>query len=210
MAPSPNSPRPSHLRLVRTTAPQSSAPSSEDGELVRRARGGDFKALGELFQRYVKSLRGKVTRLIGRRSDAEDIVQEVLLTATADLPRLRDPDAFRAWLHGIAVRKVYRYFRTQRLLRMLGLDHGAEEATFADLAAPGATPEQIASLVELGAFLATVPIDHRIAWSLHKIEGEPIEEVARVCDCSRATVFRRIKVVQEKIEQRSKSEGDKP
>jgi RNA polymerase sigma-70 factor (ECF subfamily) len=45
-----------------------------------------------------------------------------------------------------------------------------------------------------------VPTEQRIAWALRHVEGEALEDVARACACSLATVKRRIAAVEEQLQ----------
>ena len=54
-------------------------------------------------------------RILGRRSDFEDLVQEVFLETHRCLGRLRDPQALRAWLATVTVRVARRMLRRRRL-----------------------------------------------------------------------------------------------
>ena len=50
--------------------------------------------------------------------------------------------------------------------------------------------------------LDELPVDDRLAFTLHHIEGEKLEVVARLCRCSCATAKRRIARAQQAIEER--------
>ena len=80
------------------------------------------------------------SRLLGNRGDAEEVVQDTFVTAFEQLRALREPAALRAWLAQITVSLVRRRIRRGRLMRLLGLDRGADDATLAALAAPGPPP----------------------------------------------------------------------
>jgi RNA polymerase sigma-70 factor (ECF subfamily) len=47
--------------------------------------------------------------------------------------------------------------------------------------------------------LAKLPTEQQIAWTLRHIQGEELEQVARACDCSLATVKRRIDAAEARI-----------
>jgi RNA polymerase sigma-70 factor (ECF subfamily) len=53
-------------------------------------------------------------------------------------------------------------------------------------------PDARAHVDELYRALDDLPAEQRIPWSLHVIEGQTLEETARLCDVSLATVKRRI------------------
>jgi RNA polymerase sigma factor (sigma-70 family) len=75
-----------------------------DRELVVRARGGDRDAFARLAAAAITRLDA-VARMITREPErAKDAVQEALAQAWRDLPTLRDPDRFDAWLRRLLVR----------------------------------------------------------------------------------------------------------
>ncbi len=72
-------------------------------DLVEAARSGDHEAFEVLVTSAGDRLYA-VARLILRASDlAEDAVQEALVRAWQQLPSLRDPDRFDAWLYRLVV-----------------------------------------------------------------------------------------------------------
>jgi RNA polymerase sigma factor (sigma-70 family) len=72
-------------------------------DLVEAARRGDHEAF-EVLATSAGDRLYAVARLILRASDlAEDAVQEALVRAWQQLPSLRDPDRFDAWLYRLVV-----------------------------------------------------------------------------------------------------------
>jgi RNA polymerase sigma-70 factor (ECF subfamily) len=72
-------------------------------DLVEAAARGDHEAF-EVLATSAGDRLYAVARLILRSSDlAEDAVQEALVRAWRQLPSLRDPDRFDAWLHRLLV-----------------------------------------------------------------------------------------------------------
>jgi RNA polymerase sigma-70 factor (ECF subfamily) len=83
-------------------------------QLVERAREGDHDAFAELVRAAVVRL-DRAARLILRDPElARDAVQEGLLRAWRDLPGLRDPDRFDAWLHRLIVNACIDQTRRRR------------------------------------------------------------------------------------------------
>ena len=80
-------------------------------ELVARASAGDRAAFDVLAASVVDRLYG-IARLILRDTDrAEDAVQEALVRCWRDLPALRDPGRFDAWIRKLLMNAVIDEFR---------------------------------------------------------------------------------------------------
>lgn len=163
----------------------------EDGALVAAVLGGERAAEEQLYRRHAPSVLRLATRLLRSHEDAMDVLQDTFVTAFEDLDGLRDPDAFRAWVHRIAVRLVHRRFRRRRLLGWLGLS-GKDDVSLESLADDRASQEARMELRWLDRALLAVDDRDRIAWMLRNVEGLSLDEVAATCECSLATVKRRI------------------
>ncbi|MFO0628597.1 MAG: RNA polymerase sigma factor [Polyangiales bacterium] len=182
-----------------TSARRVVAPSAlvDDAELVLRARAGDARAEEAIYRRHVRYLGSIALRLCGRQQDAEDIVQETFALALPRLDQLREPGALRVWLARVAVSQARRLLRRRRILRFVGLhddDVPADSLCVAD-----APPEVRAELARVQAVLAAASPDERAAWWLHRVDGETLEATAEICDCSLATVKRRVAAAEARL-----------
>jgi len=163
-----------------------------DEELVRRALAGERWGREMLYRRHAGSLLAMTVRLLANRGEAEETVQDTFVTAFEQLGTLREPGAVRGWLGQIAVNLVRRRFRRGRLMRFLGLDRGADDATLEALADPGISTDQRAELALVDRLLRGMKPALRLAWMLRRVDGLELGEVASLCDCSLATIKRRI------------------
>jgi len=75
-----------------------SRPEPTDAELVAEARAGATSAFGTLVRRYQGIAVARAYRLVGDRTEAEDVAQEAFMRAFRSLQQLRKPAAFGAWL----------------------------------------------------------------------------------------------------------------
>ena len=83
-------------------------------ELVERAGRGDHDAFAMLLGASIARLEA-VARLILRDPElARDAVQEAYIRAWRDLPGLRDPERFDAWLHRLIVNACFDAARRRR------------------------------------------------------------------------------------------------
>lgn len=82
--------------------------------LVERARRGDATAFDALVTATIGRLDGAARLILQDPERARDAVQEAFAKAWRDLPGLRDPDRFEAWLHRLLVRACYDDLRRAR------------------------------------------------------------------------------------------------
>jgi RNA polymerase sigma-70 factor (ECF subfamily) len=114
----------------------------------------------------------RIARLILRDFDsAEDAVQEALVHCWRDLPRLRDPDRFDAWLNRLLVHSVTDEARRRRRsgtsLTILRIEPSQPDGASA-----------LANRDELARVFSRLSIDHRTIVVLHHYLGFTVDEAA--------------------------------
>lgn len=79
----------------------------DDAEIGRRFAAGDEQALALAYQRWAGQIHGMAVRAFGVGPDAEDVTQQVFVSAWTGRARFR-PDAgpLPAWLVGVARHKI--------------------------------------------------------------------------------------------------------
>lgn len=97
-----------------------------DRDLVEAARHGSREAYADLIRPRGDRLFALAHRILRDVGRAEDALQEALVIAWRDLPGLRDPDRFDAWIHRLVVRAcTHEAVRERRLsvnLRVLPIE----------------------------------------------------------------------------------------
>jgi RNA polymerase sigma-70 factor (ECF subfamily) len=140
-------------------------------ELVELARQGDRDAYDVLMTQIVDHLF-RIARLILRDYDrAEDAVQEALVRCWRDLPRLREPDRFDAWLNRILLRAISDQVRAAR----------GFTATVARLHIEPSQPDETGSFAdrdELRRVFERLSLEHRTVVVLHHYLGLTVDETA--------------------------------
>ncbi len=191
-------------RLSIVGRPPESAPAEppeSDASLVEKARAGHTPSKEQLYRRHVDYIAGMSLRMLRSVDSSEDVVQDAFVIAFTQLDSLRDAGAFRPWLAAIAVSQVRRKLSRRRLLRLLGLDRGLEDASLDALAREDATAETRLELAAIDLALRDLPPNHRIAWTLQNVEGESLEATAAACGCSLATVKRWIAAADRRVQE---------
>lgn len=84
-------------------------------QLIDRARQGDHEAFDALAQIVGDRLMAIAYRILRDADLAQDAVQTALVKAWRELPGLRRPDRFEAWVHRILVNACYQEARHRRV-----------------------------------------------------------------------------------------------
>jgi RNA polymerase sigma factor (sigma-70 family) len=142
--------------------------------LVEQARRGDHDAFAVLAGGAIARLDA-AARLILRDPDlARDAVQETMVRAWRDLPGLRDPDRFDAWLHRLTVHACIDALRHRRRRPI--------EVELTPLHDPfvGDVSAAVADRDQLDRALRALDPEWRAIVVLHYYLGMPLPEVADV------------------------------
>src|SRR5258705_8154225 len=83
---------------------------------VLRAQCADREALEALLRAVQPSLRRYLSALAGT-TDADDLLQDVLVIVVRKLGGLEDPALFRPWIFRVASREAFRHIKKQRRWR---------------------------------------------------------------------------------------------
>ena len=98
-----------------------------DHELVVRSRRGDQAAFAVLFRKHHGRVYGMCARLLSRKPDVDDAVQQTFLEAWRCLHRFEGKSRFTTWLTRIAIHTCFSFRR--RLRRLLLVDDAAFDAS---------------------------------------------------------------------------------
>ena len=112
-----------------------------DNDLIVAVRRGDDRAFEELYSRYRGRIGSYVFGMVGDHARAEDIAQEVFISA---LRRLRDterPIAFKPWIYEIAKNACIDEFRRTRRANEVPLDTDEETDSPSAVIAGGSSPD---------------------------------------------------------------------
>lgn len=152
-----------------------------------------------LFKRYAPYVAKIGMRMLGRREELDDFVQDVFLSVHRHLATVREPAALKGWLAKVAVREAMARLRRRKLRNLLGLGAAHDYEAVADGAA---SPEQRAQLARVFEALDTLSASERVVWSLRTVEGETLERVAELCGISLSTAKRRLASAEAALEKR--------
>ncbi len=168
----------------------------DDDNLVRAAAAGDRAAFGEIYTRYARMVHAILLARVPPR-EAEDLVQDVFLSAMKQLGGLRTAAAFRGWLGAIARNRARDYYRGAHGERPL------EEAHLDRIAAGGGQTAGAQSRAALDA-IRSLPEAYRETLLMRLVEGMTGPEIARQTgltpDSVRVNLCRGMKMLREALE----------
>jgi RNA polymerase sigma-70 factor (ECF subfamily) len=166
-------------------------------DVLDRARRGDGRAFEDLARAVERPLYRHALRILNNPSDAEDVVQDALLSAWKSLSSFEGA-SFRAWIFRIATNRALDRLRTRKRRPELPLDPPTddEDVGWAEPAAGGAELSELVGdreavgLIEQA--LGLLPPEQRAALLLRDVEGFAYEEIASITTSEIGTVKSRI------------------
>ena len=171
---------------VHPSAQPVSQGRAEDLALVERCRKGDLGAFEEIYKAHSGKLFSLACRMVGNPTDAEDLLQEIFLSAHRKLDGFRGESALGTWLYRLATNQCLDYLRSRAA--KAGLLTGAldDEIGLAD-AGSRKLAERTVAKMDLERAVAKLPEGARAAFVLHDVEGLEHREVAEVLGVAEGT-----------------------
>ena len=188
-----------HHQPMKETRTDLNLVEQSEEQLIERGLNGDARALDTLFARNNRTLYQAALRVLGNPEDAEEALQEGLLSAYRNLSRFERRSQFSTWLTRIVINAALMRRRSKRARPAISFDDWISEGQvplaehFAD---ESPNPEQLYAGTELGERvskkLAEISPLLRTAFWLREIEGLSAQEAAQVLGVSRNTLKARL------------------
>jgi RNA polymerase sigma-70 factor (ECF subfamily) len=168
-------------------------------KLIRAGQRGDHQAVEALFRRYQRPLFQTALRVLGNTEDAEDALQDGMLSAYRNLKRFEGRSQFSTWLTRIVINAALMRRRSAKARPAVSLDESPREdelpATerFAD---DGPTPEQVFANTEIREIISE-NLDElspllRTAFVLREVQGFSTGEAAKKLGVTENTLKARL------------------
>ena len=155
-------------------------------DIVEQAMRGDRDAFGTLVLQHGDRMYAIATRILRDTHLAEDALQSAFVTAWRQLPALRDPDRFEAWVRKLVVHACYAEARRRSTwmanVRALPVDGPAG-------------PDDLLTLADRDALdraFRRLSVEQRAVFVLHHHVGLPLVEIAETLGIPAGTARSRL------------------
>ena len=173
----------------------------DEAALIARIRAGEKRLFHELIRPYERAVFTVAYSILRNSADAEEVAQEAMLKAFANLAQLRADDKFKGWLLQIAFNEARMRRRKERKHLYESLDDGEQESDegefmprqFADWRdIPSEVLEKQEIKQAVAQALLELPDKYREVFILRDMEHLAAEDAARVLGLSVAAVKTRL------------------
>jgi RNA polymerase sigma factor (sigma-70 family) len=171
-----------------------SRPDVTDHDLVQAVRAGDDHAFERLYHRYHRRISAYIFGMVHDHGRAEDLTQEVFVSALRRMRQTDRPIAFKPWIYEIAKNACIDAFRRTKRAEEVSIDadgglapadHGKLASISPSLDATVEGKQQLDDLC--GAFGGLSDAHHQIL-VMRELEGLSYREIGERLDMSRPSV----------------------
>jgi RNA polymerase sigma factor (sigma-70 family) len=180
--------------LLQASEGASEADPAGDHALVAAVRRGDDRAFEALYQRYHRRIHAYVLGMVKDHQRAEDVTQEVFVSALRRMRATERPIAFKPWVYEIAKNACIDQFRRSKRAEEISFDadEGLAPSDYTRLVSSEPVPDAALAAKQdldhmVGAFGGLSDAHHQIL-VLRELEGLSYREIGERMGMSRPAV----------------------
>lgn len=192
-----------------------------EARFIERLRGRDERAFNDLVQQYEHRVFRLVFRMLGRRDESEDMVQEVFVQVFKAVESFRGDSKLSTWIYRIAInlcKNRTKYLSRRRSEAQDELEqmsdwrslHEGRGVTVGETNRPDHVVQgyQLEHIVRIS--IAALEADFREVLVLRDIEDLPYEEIMEITGLPEGTVKSRIHRARAMLKQRIEAHMGEP
>ena len=159
-------------------------------ELIVQLQQGDESAFTKLVDEWQDMVYNTAVSIVQNAADADDITQEVFIQVYKSISSFKGDSKFSTWLYRITLGKALDHEKKKKRQKRFGFVQslfggGEDEQVHAvEFNHPGVQLEKKEKAGELFNALKLIPDNQRIAFTLHKLEGQSYREIAEIMNTS--------------------------
>jgi RNA polymerase sigma factor (sigma-70 family) len=158
--------------------------------LINKLKEGDQSGFTAVMDLYQDMVYNTAISIVQNAEDADDITQEVFVQVYLSINSFKGESKLSTWLYRITISKALDHEKKKKrkkrfaLVQSLFGSHDSEHFHPVEFNHPGIELEKKERAAELFKALKKLPDKQRIAFSLHKIEGQSYQEIAEIMNTS--------------------------
>lgn len=152
-------------------------------EIIELSKQGNPRAQYQLYQLYSKAMYNICMRMLKKREEAEDLLQDSFTDAFMKLDSFRYESSFGAWLKRIVINKCINSLQ-KRKVELVFPEHQVEQEPEDEIADYGRIEMDVRRIHKA---VEELPHGYRVIFSLYALEGYDHTEISRVLGISEST-----------------------
>jgi len=155
-------------------------------ELIVQLQQGDEQAFTKLVDEWQDMVYNTALGIVQHADDADDITQEVFIQVYRSVSSFKGDSKFSTWLYRITLGKALDHEKKKKRKKRFGFVQGlfgadeAEQVHAVEFEHPGVQMEKKERANELFNALKQLPDKQRMAFTLHKLEGQSYQDIAEI------------------------------
>ncbi len=179
--------------------------SLTDEELVSIFLEGKDQAFEAIVHRYHAQILNLAYRILGNRTDADDVTQEIFVLLYRKLKTFRGESRFSTWLYRVSVNACRDHIRKNRLQISLSSRSDEDMPEWEERIAANSIehPDELLITMEtqkkVQAAMKKLPQKFLVVLYLHDIKGYDYKEISEILGISLGTVKSRLNRARQKM-----------
>ncbi|MEO6547455.1 MAG: RNA polymerase sigma factor [Ferruginibacter sp.] len=163
---------------------------NQSEELIIKLKQGDQSGFTTIVELYKDMVYNTAVGIVQNPDDADDITQEVFVQVYLSINSFKGESKLSTWLYRITISKSLDHEKKKKRKKRFGFmqsifGHQDGETVHAvEFDHPGVQLEKKEKAAELFKALKQLPDKQRIAFTLHKLEGQSHQEIAEIMNTS--------------------------
>ena len=155
-------------------------------ELIAQLQRGEGSAFTKLVEEWQDMVYNTAMGIVQNPEDADDITQEVFVQVYQSISSFKGESKLSTWLYRITLSKALDHEKKRKrkkrfaFVQSLFGGPGEEPVHPVEFDHPGVQLEKKERAGELFAALKRIPDKQRVAFTLHKLEGQSYQEIAEI------------------------------
>ncbi|MCW3089200.1 MAG: polymerase subunit sigma-70 [Ferruginibacter sp.] len=163
---------------------------NQSEELVIKLQQGDQSGFTAVVELYKDMVYNTAVGIVQNADDADDITQEVFVQVYLSINTFKGESKLSTWLYRITISKALDHEKKKKRKKRFGFvqsifgNQENESVYPVEFNHPGVQLEKKEKASELFKALKQLPDKQRIAFTLHKLEGQSHQEIAEIMNTS--------------------------